>query len=536
EWEGRPARLVLAHDVTSRLRAEEAVKQSEAKYRELFENANDVIYTHDLEGNFTSLNRTGEHITGYSEAEVLQLNVADIVVPEYLERARQMIRRKVEEGSPPTIYETVVIAKDGRRIPLEINTRLILEDGKPVGIQGIGRDISERLAAQEALRSSEEQLRQAQKLESIGILAGGMAHDFNNMLTAINGYSDLVLRKLSPDDPIRKNVEEIRKAGERSAELTRQLLAFSRRQILQPQALNLNETIEETTSLLRRLIGEDITVTTRLHADLWKVEADPGQLSQVLMNLAINARDAMPKGGSLMIETSNVVLDEKYASRHVEVAPGRYVMFAVSDTGLGMDEETKRRVFEPFFTTKSVGRGTGLGLSTVYGIVKQSGGNIWVYSEPDRGTTFKIYLPEAGAENYGDDLEISQHDLHIGSETILLVEDESSVRGLACEILEACGYTVVEAEDGKEALKRFGQIDSGVDLLITDVVMPNMGGRELSENLLLACPDMKVLFTSGYTDDAILRHGITDENTNFLQKPFTFASLSRKVRLLLDNK
>lgn len=533
-WEGRPARLVLAHDISDRLKAEQALRRSEAKYRELFENANDVIYTHDLEGNFTSLNGAGEAVTGYTEAEALQMNISQVVVPEFLERARKMIARKVE-GSPPTIYETQIIAKDGRRVPLEINTRLIVEGGQPIGVQGIGRDISERLAAQDALRQSEEQLRQSQKLEAIGILAGGMAHDFNNMLTAINGYSDLILRKISEDDPIRRNVEEIRKAGERSAELTRQLLAFSRRQIMQPKVVDLNETIDETTSLLRRLIGEDITIEKKLADDLWRIEADPGQLAQVLMNLAINARDAMPNGGTLMIETSNILLDKEYASRHMAVAPGRYVMLAVSDTGVGMDEETTRRVFEPFFTTKSVGRGTGLGLSTVYGIVKQSGGNIWVYSEVGRGSVFKIYLPEAKSESRVEPLEDSQRELHIGSETILLVEDEPAVRGLAREILEACGYHVIEAADGVDAIEKF-EATHHIDLLMTDVVMPRMGGRELSENILSKCPSAKVLFTSGYTDDAILRHGITDEGTNFLQKPFTFELLSSKVRSLLDSE
>ncbi len=533
EFEGKNARLVLAHDVSDRLRAEEAVKRSEAKYRELFENANDLIYTHDLTGKFTSLNHAGERVTGYTEEEALSMNIADVVVPEFLDRAQAMIERKVE-GSPPTIYETEIIAKDGRRVPLEINTRLIFDGGKPIGVQGIGRDISERRAAEAALRASEEQLRQSQKLESIGILAGGMAHDFNNMLTAINGYSDLILRKLPPDDPIRNNVTEIRNAGERSAELTRQLLAFSRRQILQPRALDLNEVVEGTASLIQRLIGEDIKITRKLSADLWNVLADPGQLSQVLMNLSINARDAMPRGGSLVIETSNISLDGDYAGRHIDVRPGNYVMLAVSDTGSGMDEETRRRVFEPFFTTKPVGRGTGLGLSTVYGIVKQSGGNIWVYSEVGRGTTFKIYLPVADTTESTEIGVGGQGDLLIGSETVMLVEDEEAVRSLASEILRSCGYTVIEAANGIDALAKFEDSGAKVELLITDIVMPEMGGRELSEQIKADRPDIKVLFTSGYTDDAILRHGIIDEGTNFLQKPFTYDALSRKVRWLLD--
>lgn len=534
EFEGRKARLVLAHDVSDRLRAEKAVKRSEAKYRELFENANDLIYTHDLTGKFTSLNHAGERLTGYTEAEAASMNISDIVDPEFLEQAKASLKSKIT-GAPPPIFETEIVAKDGRRVPLEISTRLVYEGGKPVGVQGIGRDISERRAAQEALRLSEDQLRQSQKLESIGNLAGGMAHDFNNMLTAINGYSDLILRKIPLDDPIRQNVKEIRKAGERSAELTSQLLAFSRRQILQPHVLDLNDVIAETSDMLKRLIGEDVDIKTNLARDLDKVEADPGQLSQVLVNLVINSRDAMRDGGTIVIETSNVLLDAEYASRHIDVTPGNFVMLAVSDTGTGMDEVTQKRVFEPFFTTKSVGRGTGLGLSTVYGIVKQSGGNIWVYSEPGMGTTFKIYLPQVDSAATRAAWENSQQDMQLGSEAILLVEDEETVRNLAKEILEACGYTVVEASNGTAAVEFINSTEKDFDLLITDIVMPSMGGRELAEHVTAKYPAIKILFTSGYTDDAVLRHGIIDEGTNFLQKPFTFDALSRKVRSLLDS-
>ncbi|MER3430389.1 MAG: hypothetical protein C4324_04970 [Blastocatellia bacterium] len=533
EPDGRKMLRGLMVDITERRNAEAARRDSEESYRELIENANDLIYTHDLQGNFLSLNRAGQRITGYSEEEARKLNIADVVSPEFLPTAAEMIDRKLK-GSPPTIYSTEIISKDGRRIPLEVNTRLVYKDGVPVAVQGIGRDISERLAAEEALRQSEEQLRQAQKLESIGLLAGGVAHDFNNMLTAINGYSDLLLRKLPADDPLRAHVEEIRKAGERSAELTRQLLAFSRRQIMRPQIIDLNAAVADSARMLRRLIGENIALLTDLAPSLPKIEIDPGQLVQVLVNLVVNARDAMPDGGTIIIETRVETIDEKYTSRHVGIQPGRYIVLSVTDNGIGMDARTRERIFEPFFTTKGVGRGTGLGLSTVYGIVKQSGGSIWVYSEPNSGSTFKIFLPTLNVESIHRSGEPNQAQLPLGSERILLVEDEDSVRMLGKEILTACGYDVIDAADGAQALQLALNAENPIDLVITDVVMPQMGGRELVERLLAANPQIRVLFTSGYTDDAILRNGIVDKCADFLQKPFTFEKLARKVRELLE--
>jgi len=532
DFEGKLGRLVLAHDISERVRAEELLKQSEEKYRDLFENANDLIYTHDLDGNFLSLNHAGEIIIGYTAGDAIGRNIAEVVSPEFMDTVKRVIGSKIN-GGPATNYELDVIAKDGKTISLEVNSRLIINDGKPVGVQGIGRDVTARRSAEEALRKSEEQLMQAQKLESIGILAGGISHDFNNMLTAINGYSELILRRIPADDPIRGNVEEIKKAGERSAALTRQLLAFSRRQILLPKVLNINEIITETTAMLGRLIGADISISTALDQELGSVEADPGQLAQVLMNLAVNARDAMDDGGTIVFETANVYLDEPYAVRHIGVRPGEYVMLAVSDTGTGMDEATSKRIFEPFFTTKETGRGTGLGLSTVYGIVKQSGGNIWVYSEPGKGTTFKVYLPRVSTVA---DLEVSAS-MHVnrhGTETILLAEDEAVVRKLTCEILESYGYTVIEAHNGIEALEISKDLKIEIDLLMTDIVMPKMGGRELASQILEIRPGLRVLFASGYTDDAIMRHGIIDEGTNFIQKPFSSEALTLKIRNLLD--
>jgi PAS domain S-box-containing protein len=390
-----------------------------------------------------------------------------------------------------------------------------------------------RLIEQE--RTHSEQLRLAQKLESVGRLAGGIAHDFNNMLTAINGYSDLTLRRLTDEDPLRRNIEEIKKAGERSAALTNQLLAFSRRQMLKPKVIDINQTVDEVGMMLKRLIGEDVNLATNLAENLGRVEADPGQLTQVIMNLAVNARDAMPNGGQLTIETANVFLDREYAARHAGTQPGSYVMLAVSDNGTGMSDETLQNIFEPFYTTKATGKGTGLGLATVYGIVKQSGGYIWVYTEIDEGTTFKVYLPRVDEQASAAEEISGEHAILLGKETILLVEDEDIVRNLSRQILETCGYKVVEASNGEEALAIFRQSDAKFDLIVTDVVMPKLSGRQLAEELQKISPETKILFMSGYTDDTIVRQGIIETGGDFIQKPFTFNTLAGKVREMLDH-
>jgi two-component system, cell cycle sensor histidine kinase and response regulator CckA len=381
----------------------------------------------------------------------------------------------------------------------------------------------------------EEQLRQAQKMEAIGQLTGGIAHDFNNMLTVILGYSELMLKSLPPDAPLRDHVEQVKEAGVRASLLTRQLLAFSRKQVLQPRVLDLNAVLTNMDQMLQRLIGEDIALVAVPAAGLWRVYADPSQIDQIIVNLAVNARDAMPQGGKLTIETANAELEDAYAREHVSVKPGSYVMLAVSDTGCGMDAETQARMFEPFFTTKEPGKGTGLGLSTVYGIVKQSNGNIWVYSELGRGTTFKIYLPSVEAEAKAVEPSREAARTVRGSETILLVEDENPVRALIRSTLQANGYTVLEAHDGKHAIQVCEQHKGPIHLLVTDVVMPGMGGRDLEERLKPSRPNMKVLFMSGYTDKAIVHHGELDPGTAFLQKPFTPDALARKVREVLDS-
>jgi len=392
----------------------------------------------------------------------------------------------------------------------------------------------ENVSLIEREQAKEEQLRQSQKMEAVGKLAGGIAHDFNNLLTAITGYSELTLRELPTDSPFYSKVTEIKKAGERAATLTRQLLAFSRKQILQPKVLDLNAVIPEMEKMLRRLIGEDIVLETVLDRSLGQVKADPGQMEQILLNLCVNARDAMPEGGRLTIQTTNVSLKQAYRNQQVSIRAGNYVMFSVSDNGCGMNAETQARIFEPFFTTKELGKGTGLGLSTVYGIVKQSDGTIWVYSEVDKGTTFKIYLPRVD-EVRAEEAPAESHIVPRGNETILVVEDEEIVRTLSTEILENQGYRVLAAGNGEEGLRVCKEFYGAIDLLITDVVMPHMSGRELAEQLATIRPDTRVLYMSGFTDDAIVRHGVLDDGVFFIQKPFSPDALAIKARSVLDH-
>ena len=391
-----------------------------------------------------------------------------------------------------------------------------------------------RKAAEEALRQSEEQLRQAHKIEAVGRLASGVAHDFNNILTVITGHSELLLRQLDADDPRRKNAEQIEKAAYRAAALTRQLLTFSRKQVIEPRVLKLNAIILNIEKMLRRLIGEDIEFCTVLDSGAGHIKADPGQIEQVIMNLAVNARDAMPNGGKLTVTTANTTLDKNQLNNFPDLCAGDYVMLTIADTGTGMSEEVKAHLFEPFFTTKPPGKGTGLGLATCFGIVKQNTGHINVHSELGRGTTFKIYFPQVQSALESPRVRIMPTEATGGNETVLLVEDEPVVRELAVATLREKGYTVVEAVNGEEGLRMARQHDGKIDLVLTDVVMPVMGGKEMADALRTSHPDTKVLFTSGYTEDAMGHHGVLRPGILFLQKPYMTATLARKVREVLD--
>jgi two-component system cell cycle sensor histidine kinase/response regulator CckA len=509
-----------------RKRAESATRQCEERFHDLFENAKDILFTLDLEGRITSLNKSAEEVMGWSKNEALQKNIKSLVAPEHFGLCNQMMRRIVNE-EPLQHFEISVLRKDGRRAVLETSARLIRSNGKKEGVQGTARDVTER-------RQLENMVRQSQKLEAIGRLSGGVAHDFNNLLCVISGHAEMLSERLGPANTAITNVTQIKKAADSAASLTRQLLAFSRKQVFHPQTLDLNVIVVETEKLLGRLIGEHIKFFTELDPALENVRVDPVQIEQVLVNLVLNARDAMPRGGKLTIETSNVDLEDQHESKRSLIPAGSYVMFAVTDTGCGMDEETQSRIFEPFYTTKELGKGTGLGLATVYGIVKQSGGFIWVYSEPGRGTTFKVYLPRV--ENPATPPGPSKRQMEAckGTETVLLVEDAGPLRALITEFLQDSGYAVLETENGNDAMRIASKFAGPIHLLLTDVVMPGMGGQQLADQLTRIRPEAKVLYMSGYPNDGIVHSGILAAGVVLLEKPFTREILLRRVRQVLD--
>lgn len=508
------------------------LRDAEAKHRTLVEQLPGITYITEIgaDGRCSYVSPQVQTMLGFSPAEWMAdpgLR-AKQTHPDDRETVRAEKSRLEKEGGTYS-GDCRITSCAGKSVWFrDLAVVICDETGRPRHWQGVLLDITEA-------KQAEDKFLQAQKVEAIGQLAGGVAHDFNNILTAITGYSELTQRHLASDDPIRHNIEEIRKAADRAAGLTRQLLAFSRKQTLQPKVIALNAVLVDMDKMLRRLIGEHIDLVALPGLDLGRVKVDPAQIEQILINLAVNARDAMPYGGSLTIETKNATLDAAYARTHADVAPGRYVMLAVSDTGVGMTDEVKTHLFEPFYTTKGIGKGTGLGLATCYGIVKQSSGHIAVYSEPGRGTTFKIYLPLVDAE--ADALQDATSDTLVlgGQETVLLVEDEQAVREMATLVLGELGYYVLAAANGVEALEVLAQRDgTGCDLLVTDVVMPRMGGRELAAELAAKHPGVKVLFTSGYTDDAIVHHGVLEPGIAFLQKPYTTAALAGKIRSILD--
>jgi PAS domain S-box-containing protein len=648
----------VIHDITERIQTENALHESEMRYRILFEGSRDAIYVTTREGKIVDANRSMLDLFGYSREEMIGLDARKTYVyPE----DRRWFQQQIEREGFVRDYEIKLCKKDGAEMECLLTATVRWDDGSIAGYQGIIRDITElkqilnelqtekqrfqtlsenapfgmvmidkdgtfrymnpkfrelfgydlndvpdgrtwfrkaypnptyrhdvistwvndldssnrgekrpriftvtckdgtekiinfipvQLETSENLMACEditeqrrtememaalqEQLRESQKMEAIGRLAGGIAHDFNNLLTVIKGYSQLSLMEVKEGDPLRGNIEEIQKGSQRAADLTHQLLAFSRRQVMEMRVLDLNTLLGDMDKMLRRIIGEDIELVTHLSDDLGSVKTDPGQIEQVVMNLAVNARDAMPSGGKLTIETANVELDETYAHSHLAVKPGRYVVLSMSDTGVGMTPEVRERVFEPFFTTKEMGKGTGLGLSTVYGIVKQSKGNIWVYSELGKGTTFKIYLPRVDEPLEEIRKGVLKDEFPSGNEMVLVVEDEEEVRKLILKILERQGYRILEASNGDDALLLHERHGSSIDLILVDVVMPGMSGSELAKRLMSLYPKMKVLYMSGYTDNAIVHHGVLEKGVNYIQKPFTMDGLTRKVREVLD--
>jgi len=507
--------------------ARATLRATEASFATLVEHAPVGIYRSSPEGRFLSANAAVVRMLGYeSAADVLGLDMARDVYADAAERQR-LVERDTYSDRQYDSVEATWKRRDGRLLTVQLSVRAVRNRaGQVEYYETFVRDVTDQ-------RRLQQQVLQSQKMEAVGRLAGGIAHDFNNLLTVITSYSDLLLEDLAPGDAKRDDLEQVRKAADGAAALTRQLLAFSRQQAVEPRVVSLNTVVEGLHKILRRVIGEDIELTTTLAPDLGAVRADVGQLEQVLMNLAVNARDAMPTGGRLTVETANVEHDPDYARDREAAAVRQFAMLAVSDTGCGMDEATKARIFEPFFTTKEPGKGTGLGLATVYGIVKQAGGFIWVYSEPSQGTSFKIYLPEVDATAERT-TAVAGARAPRGTETVLLVEDAAAVRAVTKQVLERQGYVVLEAPDGEAALRLAQQHRGPIHLLLTDVVMPRVSGRELAERLTQVRPDMRVLYASGYTDDSVVRHGILELGTAYLQKPFSPESLARKVRDVLD--
>jgi PAS domain S-box-containing protein len=529
-YRGRPHILTISRDVSERKQAESVAKANEERLKLAFDAAKIGTGEMDLQTQTVNLSEPMQRVVGLPPG-TSTLSFADWVGKVIHPEDRASVQQAVEKGlagEPNISLDYRIVWPDGTvRWATSRATVFYDQAGNATQIIGAIMDITDR-------KRLEDELRQAQKMEAVGHLAGGVAHDFNNLLTVVFGFSEILLKRLAPGDPARELILQIRHAGKRAAALTEQLLAFSRRTVLEPKILDLKEAVRESEKMLRRLIGEDVQFNAVFDPGLKPVKADPGQLGQVIMNLAVNARDAMPTGGTLTIETRNIELDEASAAEIPDAKPGRYVLLAVSDTGTGMTPEVKARIFEPFFTTKAAGKGTGLGLPMVYGVVKQSGGCIAVESEPSRGTTFKIYFPiaegPASAGNAPPKFNLGA----TGTETILLVEDEDAVRSVIFMALRQAGYTVLEASRGREAIRIAAEHREQIHLLITDVIMPEMGGRQLVEHLVATRPNLKVLYLSGHTDDAVVRHGVSEADVAFLQKPFTITALTSKVREVLN--
>lgn len=519
-----------SRDITKRKEAEKALRDSEEKYRNILETIADGYHEVDLSGNLTLVNDSLCEIIGYSREELLGMNYRDLVDETNAQIVFRAYNEVCRTGTANTGCDFELVRKDGATRSISVSIALMQDSEQQVnGFRGVFRDVTEH-------RRLEEQLQQAAKMEAIGRLAGGIAHDFNNLLTAVIGYSDLLMQEMSKDDAMHQRLSNIALAANRAAALTKQLLAFSRKQVLDVKVLNINDVIDAMAEMLRRLIGEDIDLVTDCCSPLGLVRADPSQLEQILLNLAVNARDAMPHGGKLKIETANVLLDEDYSRTQADVDPGLYVMCAVSDSGLGMDSSTITRIFDPFFTTKDKGVGTGLGLATVYGIVKQHQGHVVAESQLGSGTVFKVYLPLVEEVSDISVALVGDQRQPLGTETVLVVEDEEAVRNLACEALELLGYAPLSAGDPQRAIAVSEEHAGPIHLMLSDVVLPQMDGKTLYKKLAETRPHMKVLYVSGYTEDFIVHHGVLDQGVNFLAKPFTVDTLAKKVRAILDER
>jgi PAS domain S-box-containing protein len=508
-------------------RSEETLRERTTYLNSLIENSPLAIVVHDADGRVHMCNKAFEQLFLYRQEEIVGAKLDDLISTKEAPSEPNEITQRVLAGEDIHVT-TQRRRKDRTIVDVELHGVPFTVHGTDKRAFGLYQDITER-------KVLEDQLRQSQKMQAVGRLAGGVAHDFNNLLMVIQGHGELLRQTIGSGGPHYRHIEQIQKAAERAASLTQQLLAYSRRQLIAPTVLDLNFVVAEMGKMLPPLIGEDVELVTLTNAARGQVKADRSQVEQVILNLAINARDAMPDGGKLTIETSNVVLDESYSARHSGVQPGPYVMLGFSDTGCGMDAETQSHIFEPFYTTKEKGKGTGLGLATVFGVVKQSGGHIWVYSEPGRGSTFKVYLPQVGEFVRAPSVADESSEPHSGSGTVLLVEDEEAVRELVGDNLRQNGYTVLEAKNGADALEIAEKHRTRIHLMVTDVVMPGMSGRELAQRLAARHANMKVLYMSGYTDSAIVHHGVLESGTFFLQKPFRAEDLARKVRELLES-
>ena len=523
-------------DISDRKRAEASAQAYQERYKIFFSSLNDAIFVHPLKekgfATFIEVNDIACHRYGYSREEFLKLTAQNITKKVDADNHAAPDHRKKLLETRHQVFEAVHIKKSGEEFPVEINSNIVEQDGEPV-ILAVVRDITERKQAEQEKARIEAQYRQAQKVEALGRLAGGVAHDLNNLLTPIIGYGELLLDSCRLGEMERESLNQIVKAGSSAKDLVHQLLAFGRKQTLAYKTADLNEIVRDFSGLLQRTIREDIQLAVRLQPEIPTIKADIGQIEQVIMNLAVNAQDAMPEGGTLTLETGMAEFDRHYTAKRPGTQPGLYTRLTIRDTGCGMEEEQQEQIFEPFFSTKGK-QGTGLGLATVYGIVKQHGGNIWVKSQPGAGTTFDVYLPAVGETPIQNDCNVLSDNLQNGAETVLLVEDSESVRRLSRMILQRSGYRILVAENGAEALKTLDAHDGAVDLLLTDVIMPDMNGKDLFMRATEKYPGIRVLFMSGYTDNVIAHHGVLDKGVQFIQKPFSVKALAVKVREVLD--